>query len=149
MSNPFEVLKLDPGTPPEEVVRHAGRLRQRAADEAAVAAVRQAVQALTGRPEERLLHELLTHPRPCYRWPALEQFAAAFRRPPPPASAERQPCPPPDLDELAALLRPLAAEELDAPPLPFDPLDAPEPADEVRRQTVEALWQALPFDPRA
>jgi hypothetical protein len=84
--NPFEVLRLDPAAPAEEVVRQAGRLRQRATDEAAVAALRQAVQALTGRAEERGLHELLTHPRPRYHWPHLERFAAAFRRPP--AAAE-------------------------------------------------------------
>jgi hypothetical protein len=93
-ANPFEVLRLDPATPADEVVRQAGRLRQRAADEATVAAIRQAVQALTGRPEERLLHELLTHPAPCHAWPALERFTAAFRRPPLPAAEAQAACPP-------------------------------------------------------
>ncbi len=79
-ANPFEVLRLDPTASDEEVVRQAGRLRQRAADEAEVAALRQAVQTLTGRPEERRLHQLLTHPRPCYHHPALERFVTAFRR---------------------------------------------------------------------
>jgi len=147
--NPFEVLRLDPSTPAEEVVRHAGRLRQRATDEAAVAAIRQAVQALTGRPEERLLHELLTHPAPCHAWPALERLAAAFRRPPLPGSEAPPPCPPPDLVEVAALLRPLAAAELDAPPPPFEPVGEPEDHAEVVRQTVEGVWQTLPFDMRA
>ena len=61
--NPFEALRLDPSSSEEEVVKQAARLRQRAADEAELAEVRQAVQALTGRPEDRLLHALLTHPR--------------------------------------------------------------------------------------
>jgi hypothetical protein len=82
--NPFEVLRLDPAATDEEAVRQAGRLRQRAADEAEVAALRQAVQTLTGRPDERRLHQLLTHPGPCYRWPALDRLVAAFRRPPAP-----------------------------------------------------------------
>lgn len=148
-ANPFEVLRLDPLAPADEVVAHAGRLRQRATDEATVTAIRQAVQALTGRPEERLLHELLTHPAPCHRWPALERFAAAFRRPPLPAGEAPPACPPPDLAEVAALLRPLAAAELDAPPLPFELVGQPEDRAEVVRQTVEGVWQTLPFDMRA
>jgi hypothetical protein len=148
-ANPFEVLRLDPATPTEEVVRQAGRLRQRAADEATVAAIRQAVQALTGRPEERLLHELLAHPAPCHTWPALERFTAAFRRPPLPEEQTAATCPPPDLAEVAALLRPHAAAELDAPPPPFEPIGEAEDQAEIVRQTVEALWQALPFDMRA
>ena len=81
-ANPFEVLRLDPSATDEEAVRQAGRLRQRAADEAEIAALRQAVQTLTGHPEERRLHQLLTHPGPCYRWPGVERLAGAFRRPP-------------------------------------------------------------------
>ncbi len=96
-TNPFEVLRLDPTAPAEEVVRQAGRLRQRATDETTVAAIRQAVQALTGRPEERLLHELLTHLAPCHAWPALERFTAAFRRPPLPSGETPATCPPLDL----------------------------------------------------
>src|SRR6516225_9773440 len=80
--NPFEVLRLDPSATEEEVVRQAARLRQRAADEAELTAVRQAVQALTGPPEEWRLHALLTHPRPAHASPALDKFAAAFRRSP-------------------------------------------------------------------
>ncbi|HKI36106.1 MAG TPA: hypothetical protein VKA46_29890 [Gemmataceae bacterium] len=148
-TNPFEVLRLDPATPTDEVVRQAGRLRQRATDEAAVAAVRQAVQALTGRPEERLLHELLTHPAPCHVWPALDRFTAAFRRPPLPAGEAQATCPAPDLAEVAALLRPLAAAELDAAPPPFEPVGEAEDRAEIVRQTVEGIWQTLPFDMRA
>jgi hypothetical protein len=148
-ANPFEVLRLDPTAPADEVVSHAGRLRQRATDEATVTAIRQAVQALTGRPEERLLHELLTHPAPCHAWPALERFAAAFRRPPLPAAEAPPACPPPDLAEVAALLRPLAAAELDGTPLPFEPVGEPEEGAEIVRQTVEGVWQTLPFDMRA
>ena len=44
--NPFEVLHLDPSSSEEEIVKQAARLRQRAADEAELTAVRQAVQAL-------------------------------------------------------------------------------------------------------
>ena len=55
--NPFEALRLDPSASEEEAVKQAARLRQRAADEAELTAVRQAVQALTGRPEDRLLLE--------------------------------------------------------------------------------------------
>ncbi len=148
-ANPFEVLRLDPAAPAEEVVRQAGRLRQRATDEAAVAAVRQAVQALTGRPEERLLHELLTHPAPYYNWPALDRFTVAFRRPPLPPAAAPPECPPPDPAEVAALLRPLAAAELDAEPPPFELVGETDDRAEIVRQTVEGVWQALPFDMRA
>jgi hypothetical protein len=150
--NPFEVLRLDPASTEEEVVRRAGQLRQRAADEAALTALRQAVQALTGRPEERLLHALLTPPRPAYSWPALERFVNAFRRPPQVSPAE---APPPaeldlDLDEFAALLRPLVIAELTpSTPLPFTPPPTEETAEEIDRQTAEGLWQTLPFEPPA
>lgn len=127
--NPFEILGLDPAAPDEEVVRQAGRLRQQAGDEGAVTAIRQAVQALTGRPEERRLHELLTHPRPCYRWPAVEAFAAAFQRlSPPPGGQPAEP----DLSETAALLRALLGER-----------DSPVAGE---AQVVAALWQCLLFD---
>lgn len=149
MTNPFEVLGLDPATPLDEIVRHAGQQRQRAADEERVAAIRQAVQALTGPPDERLLHELLTHPAPQYHWPALEAFVSAFRRLPQTGEETPQPCPPLDLDEVKTLLRPLASEELTPPLLPFEPLGDDEDAEEIRRQTVEGIWQTLPFHPEA
>lgn len=80
--NPFEVLQLDPATPTDEIVRAAAKLRQRATDDAAVAEIREAVQALTGPADQRRLHELLTHPAPRYHWPALEQLAASYWRSP-------------------------------------------------------------------
>jgi hypothetical protein len=122
-ANPFEVLRLGPDAPDDEVVRQAGRLRQRAADEAEVAALRRAVQALTGRPDERRVHQLLTHPHPCYHWPALDRFVAAFRRAP---AADPTPHPP-NLAELAVLLGPGADE----------------------RRVIEALWRILLADPQA
>lgn len=146
--NPFEVLRLDPVASEEEVVKQAARLRQRAADEAELTAVRQAVQALTGRAEDRLLHALRTHPRPGHACPALDRFAAAYRRAPA-ASGEPPVAPPLDLKEFAGLLQALLAEELELTPPPFEaPAAAPDP-DEVRRQTGEALWQSLVFDMRA
>jgi hypothetical protein len=81
-ANPFELLRLDPTTPSEEIVRAAAFLRQRATDDASIAAIRQAVQAITTSTEERRLCELLTHAKPRYDWPALGEFVAAFRRPP-------------------------------------------------------------------
>jgi hypothetical protein len=147
--NPIEVLRLDPTASAEEVVRQAGALRQRAAGEDEVAAVRRAVQALTGNPLERQLHELLTHPRPCYRWPAALALAAAFRRPPLPAAGTAPPaCPDLDPDEVARLLRALAAAEWAPPPQPLEGGDPAEPPEEIIRQVVEAYWQCLPFDPR-
>src|SRR5215468_1472982 len=86
--NPFEVLRLDPATPTDEIVRAAAHLRRRATDEATVASIREAVQALTGPADERRLHELLTHPAPRYHWPAVEQVAAAFWRSPCPRAEE-------------------------------------------------------------
>lgn len=146
--NPFEVLRLDPSASEEEIVRQAGRLRQRATDEAERNAIRQAVQALTASPEARRLHALLTHPRPAWNNAALDRFAAAYRRAPasevPPAS-----CPPLDLEEFTALLCTLAAEELELSPLEFEGVSAAEEPEEIRRQTAEAMWQSLLFDPRA
>jgi hypothetical protein len=149
VSNPFEALQLGPTASAEEVVRQAGRLRQRQPDEAAVAAIRRAVQVLTGSAEERQLHALLAFPEPCYRWPALEAFVAAHRRPPAATPTEPVPVPPLDVDELTDLLRPLIVEALAPPPLPLAPIAPTEDASEIRRQTIEGLWQALPFDPGA
>jgi hypothetical protein len=145
-TNPFEVLRLDPTAPEEEVVRQAGRLRQRAADEAAHNAVRLAVQALTASAAARGLHALLTHPRPAHQAAALERFAAAFRRPP--GSANPPACVPLDLEEFTALLRSLVAQQLEVPALGFEGVPAPEGPEEIRRQTAEALWESLLFDPR-
>jgi hypothetical protein len=147
-ANPFEILRLDPSATEEEIVRQAGRLRQRATDEATRNAIRQAVQALTARAEDRELLALLTHPRPCYRWPALERFAAAFRRPPA-ATGAAQACPLLDMEEFADIVRGLIVEELELPPLLFELLASGETPHEIERQTAEALWQGLVFDPGA
>jgi hypothetical protein len=145
--NPYEVLRLDPSATEEEIVRQAGRLRQRSTPEE-LAAIRQATQALTGRAEERLLHALLTHPKPCYTQPALDRFAAAFRRAPQ-TPANTTPCPPLDLHEFAQLLEALLADELELSPLPFDPLPATDDAEEIDRQAAEAMWQSLLYDMRS
>jgi hypothetical protein len=146
-ANPFEVLRLDPSASEEAIVRQAGRLRQRSTDEATRNAIRQAVQALTARAEDRQLLALLTHPAPCHHWPALERFAATFRRPPTPEACP--PCPALDLREFEGLVKQLAAAELDWTPLVFEPIAAGEEREEIDRQTVEALWQSLLFDPGA
>ena len=146
--NPFEILRLDPSATEEEIVRQAGRLRQRATDEATHNAIRQAVQALTVSAEDRMLFALLTHAAPRYHSPALERFAAAFRRLPA-ASNVPEPCPPPDKEEFEGLIRKLIAEELELSPLSFEAIAAGEATGEIDRQTAEALWQSLLFDPRA
>jgi hypothetical protein len=143
--NPFEVLRLDPTASEEEVVRQAGRLRRLSRGEAALNAVRQAVQELTRSAEGRALHAVLTHPRPCYRWPALERLAAEHRRPPRAAGSEA--VPPPDITEFADLLLRILAEELDLAPQPFEPPEGGDTPEEVARQTAEALWQGLLYDP--
>jgi hypothetical protein len=145
-ANPFEILRLDPSATEEEIVRQAGRLRQRATDEASRNAIRQAVQALTARAEDRLLFAVLTHPAPRHHWPALERFAAAFRRPPA-ATPSAEPFLSPDLQEFAGLLKGLIAEELELPPLAFEATPVAEMLEEMERQTSEALWQSLLFDP--
>jgi hypothetical protein len=146
--NPYEVLHLDPAASEEEIVRHAGRLRQRVTDEQALAEIRQAVQALTAKPEERRRLALLTHSRPEYASPALDRLAAAFRRPPT-ASAEASTCPELDEQEFRSLLLSQALEELDLPALPFEPVASVEDPAEIQRQLAEALWQSLLADPRA
>lgn len=147
--NPFEVLKLDPSATEAEIVRQAGLMRQRAADEATQTAVRQAVQMLTGRAEDRQLFALLTPPAPVHIWPALDRLEAAFRRPPQGMSSEPAATPSLDLAEVASLLRPLLAHELEAAPLPFEPPPVVESAEEILKQTIEGLWQVLPFEPGA
>ena len=147
-ANPFEILHLDPSATEEEIVRQAGRLRQRATEEASRNAIRQAVQALTTCAEDRLLLSLLTHPAPRHHWPALERFAAVFRRPPV-AAVSAEPCPPLDFEEFASLLRELIAEELELPPLAFESMPARDQPEEIERQTAEVLWQSLLFDPGA
>jgi hypothetical protein len=148
-ANPFEVLKLAPGASEEEIVRQAGRLRQRATDEAEVAAILQAVQALTGKPEERLLHALLTHPQPEYASAAIERLIAAYRRPPAATAQAAAPEVPFDAEEFYRLLLAQLLEELEPPAQAFEPVPRTEDAAEIRRQIAEALWQSLLHDPRA
>jgi hypothetical protein len=147
--NPFEVLRLDPTTPNEEVVRVAGRLRQLATDQAAVAAIRQAVQALTGNEEERRLHELRTHARPCYHWPRVDQFIAEFRRPPQPVEGTAPTQSPSDLDELAGLLAPLIAKGLEVSKPTDEPATTPKSQEDLRREIIQACWRNLLVDTRA
>jgi hypothetical protein len=144
--NPFEVLELDPTATEEEIVRQAARLKQRATTDAELAAIHQAVQALTSNAAERQLHALMAFPRPGYSTPALDRLVAAHRRAPV-STAPPEPCPPLDLAEFDRLLRTAAAEELDLKPEPFEPIDPVDP-DDVRRQAAEAVWQSLVYDPR-
>jgi hypothetical protein len=143
--NPFEVLRLPPTAGPEEAVRQAARRLQRATDEAERNAIRQAVRQLTGTDEERALHAVLTHPAPQYASPPLEQFQAAFRRPPEITTAAT--CPALDVEELRGLLLAALATQIAPPVLPLEPFQLIESADEIARQTAEALWQSLIAQP--
>jgi hypothetical protein len=146
--NPFEVLRLDPSADEQAAVRQAARLCQRATDETARNAVRQAVRQLTASAEERQLYALLTHPRPGHATSELDRFVAAFRRPPA-TSPDAAPCPGLDTKELAELLLVALAAELELTPLPLEAVDEPEPPAEIARQTGEALWRGLISDMRA
>ena len=145
-----------PGIPPEIITwadaaylnwfkEDIAALRQRVTEETVLNAIRQAVQALTVRAEDRLLFALLTHPAPCHHWPALDRLAAAFGRPPA-ATAAPASSPPLDLEEFRDLLNRTVAEELELNLPPFEPIAEGERAEEVRRQTAEALWQSLVSD---
>ena len=144
--NPFEVLRLAPTAGPEEAVRQGARLARQTTSEADRNAIRQAVRQLTGTDEERALHALLTHPAPEYTSPLLEQFLAAFRQSPP-TTAER-PVPVLDREEFRGLLLAALAAQMPPPVLPLEPIELGEPADEIARQTAEALWQSLIAQPR-
>jgi hypothetical protein len=145
--NPFAVLRLDPAATEEEIVRQAGLHRQRATDETTQNVIRRAVQQLTASADERLLHALLAHPRPCYRWSALERLAAAHRRPPA-AQTVAPPCPPLDAAELHRLLCQAAAADLQLVPPPFEDVAGEDGPEETARQSAELLWESLLFDPR-
>jgi hypothetical protein len=146
--NPFELLRLPPSATEEEVVRQGARLCQRAPDEPARNLLRQAVRQLTGSAEERLLHALLTHPRPQHASADLERLQATFRRPPASTGAP-PPIPPLDLPEVEGLLREILAAELEPLPLPLEAVPEDDPPEEIARQTAEALWQSLLSDMRA
>lgn len=144
-ANAFEVLRLDPTASEEEIVRQAAQLRQRAGDEAEQNDIRQAVQALTGRPEDRQRLALLTHPRPQYQCPELERFVAAFRRVPPPTST---PTAVPELDqhEFLRLVIDQVIEELEPAPAPFEQVASTPSGAEMQRLLAEALWQSMLCD---
>jgi hypothetical protein len=144
--NPFEVLKLPPTASPEEIVRQGARLMQRTTDEPARNAIRQAVRALTESDEARGLQALLTHPNPGQGSGELERFTTAFRRPPR-ASGEAA-CPPVDVEEFRVLMLDAIAGESPPPPLTLERIESNEPAEEIERQTAEALWQSLVAQPR-
>ena len=67
----------------------------------------------------------------------------------PAATGGPVPCPPLDLEEFSELVRSLSAEELELAAPPFEALPSGETPEEVCRQTMEALWQNLLFDPQA
>jgi hypothetical protein len=146
--NPFEVLRLDPSATEEEIVRHAGWLRQRASDEATLNALRQAVQTLMARPEERRLFALLTHPRPDHISAALDRFVTANRRPPAIDSTTTPP-PPLDLDEFQSLMRAMLIRELEPPAIELEPLPAAVDPAELQRQYAEAVWLCQLADMKA
>ena len=147
-TNPFEVLRLSPEASEQEAVRQAASLCQRATDEPARNAARQAIQRLTSSREAWALCALLTHPRPEHHDAELERFVNAHRRPPATAAAA-PPVPGVDREELRGLLLDALAAEQAVAPLPFERLALTESAEEIARQTSEALWQSLLIDPRA
>lgn len=146
--NPFEVLRLDPSAGEEEIVRQAGKLRQRETDEARLAEIRQAVSALTSRPEERQLLALLTHPRTEYYSPILNRLAAAFRRPPS-LDGTKTACSELDPAEFRDLILAQADNELQLVDTVFEPVPAADDSVEIARQLMEAIWQSLVWDVRA
>lgn len=143
--SPFVVLKLPPTATAEEIVRQGARLCRQLADEPSRDAVRQAVRELT-EGDARLLHALLTHPNPRHDDASISRFIAAHTRPP--RAANAAPCPPVDIEEFRDLLLSNLAGEVSSTPLPLERADGEEPADEIERQTAEALWQSLPAQPR-
>jgi hypothetical protein len=140
--NPFEVLQLSPEASEQDAVRQAARQCQRASDEPARNAARQAIQRLTASREEWTLCAMLTHPRPEHQDAEIERFVAAHRRPPATAGAAPG-VPGVDLEELRGLLLDALAEEQAVGPLALERLPLVESAEEIGRQTSEALWQGL------
>jgi len=147
--NAFEVLQLDPMASLEEIVARAEQLRQTAADEEEVNRIRQAVQHLTGQPEDRDLLAMFTFQVPGYQSPERDRFVQTFRRSPAPqVAATPTEIPPLDETEMAMLILGGLSEELAAPPTTLEPLPLDETAVDVRAQQVEALWQSLLYDSR-
>lgn len=146
MSNPYEVLQLDPSATEAEIIEQAGKLRQRSTEEKTLTAVRQAVQQLTASSEQREVLALLSHPQPMYRWPAMERLLNANRRVPSSTSDEEKTSPPLDMDLIAKMLRALLAEELRPTALNYVQPRIDELPQEIDQQTINALCQALLYD---
>ena len=142
MNNPFEVLLLPPEASEQEAVDQAARLCQRAADEPARTAARQAIQRLTSSRDEWTRCALLTHPRPVHHHAELERFVNTHRRPPA-TTAEAPAVPGVDQEELRGLLMDALAEELTFAPLDLERMPIDESTEEIHKQTSEALWQTL------
>jgi hypothetical protein len=145
--NPFEMLRLLPSASEEDIVRQGARLCRRAADEAARNAIRQAVRQLTNSPQERSLHALLTHPQPEHDSADLQRLQATFRRPPA-STVPPPPVPILDLNEVKDLLCQCLAAQLEPVALPLEAVAEADDAEEIARQTTEALWQSLLSDMR-
>jgi hypothetical protein len=143
--NPFELLRLPPDASEEEIVRQGARLCQTAGDDDARNAFREAVRMLTDNAEERRLHALLTPPSPATASKELDRFVAAYRRAPASEAAEV-----PELgkDEVLALLRERLAASVLRGPAALEAVPDQEPAEEIARQTSEALWHSLLHDMR-
>lgn len=148
MSNPYEVLQLNPSATEAEIIEQAGKLRQRSTDEETLTAIRQAVQQLTGSHEEREIHALLSHPEPMYRWPAIERLMNAHRRPPTSTSEEQHTGPSLDMDEILTLVKQLLAEEMRLLPINYIQPRIDELPEEIDQQTIHALCRALLYDPQ-
>jgi hypothetical protein len=137
---PFEVLGLPPTADEAAVVERAAALCRKSGDEDAKARYREAARMLTTSAEERAMWALRSFPGADYENKELDRFVAANRRPPA-SSAEPRPVPPPDEGELREWLLTALAAELEPTPRPFAPVPAGETADEIARQSAEALWQ--------
>ena len=151
MTNPFEVLRLDPAASEENIVRQAERLRQRTTDETVLGAIRQAAMALTSSQEQRQPARAADTSATRCRLPSGVGSPVRRRFPSAPAAtAPALPCPELDRAEFLRLLLNAAAEELDPPPTAFEPIVAvADHADDRSRPWTPAVWQSLLFDPRA
>ncbi|MGL4554778.1 MAG: hypothetical protein ACRC33_26735 [Gemmataceae bacterium] len=139
--NPYEVLGLPAGAGEADAVRQGARLTQQGADDE----VREAVRRLTADAAARELFALLTPPGPVGIGAELERFVAAHRRPP---AGLPLAVPPLDEAQLRGLVRAAVAAGLEPRPEPLAAVPAGEAAEEVGRQTGEALWQSLLHDMR-
>jgi hypothetical protein len=131
-NNPFEVLRLSPEVSEEDAVKQATRLCQLAATETERNAIRQAIQQLIASREAWTLQALLTPPRPQYQHAEIDRFVAAHRRPP------------------AGVTMPVSEEKREEPKEePIARRAILESAEEITRQTNEAVWWNLVGEPQA